>query len=396
MIHNSSVVRLALAQALSGANSTVVYATGAIIGHMLAPRPELATLPITMFVVGMALATLPAGQIARRHGRARAFQLGNLCGVLMGLIGALAIVQGAFALFCLATAFGGAYAAVVLSFRFAAAECVRAEERPRALSTVLAGGVLAGVVGPQIVNATMNAWPPHAYSLTYLCSALVAVLSAVVLSGVKFAVAKPAGVPAPPRPLGPILRQPRFAVALLCGTVSYLLMNFMMTSAPLAMELCGLARSDANIGIEMHVIAMYAPSFFTGRLIQRYGEARTILAGLLLTALAALTGLAGITVHHFWVGLVLLGMGWNFGFLGASALVLRCHAPEDGPRVQSVNDFVVFGAMAIGSFASGSLLTRHGWDWVAGLMLPPAAIAALSLLWLAKDRAARRRPTAAG
>lgn len=374
---NAGVARLAVAQALSGANSTVMYATGAIIGHMLAPRPQLATLPITLFVVGMALATLPAGQLARRHGRARAFQLGNLCGVLMGLVGALGIVKGSFVLFCLAAMLGGAYAAVVLTFRFAAAECVAPEDRPRALATVLAGGVLAGVVGPQIVGATMNSWPPHAYSLTYVCSAIVAVLSAVVLGGVRFAPLKPSGGVA--RPLGPILRQPLFRVALLCGTVSYLLMNFMMTSAPLAMELCGLPRAYSNIGIEMHVIAMYAPSFFTGGLIQRFGETRIILAGLALTACAAAVGLAGITAWHFWAGLVLLGVGWNFGFLGASALVLKCHAPEDGPRVQSIHDFVVFGAMAIGSLASGSLLTTYGWDWVAGLMLPPLALAAVAL-----------------
>ncbi|WP_312525187.1 MFS transporter [Comamonas sp.] len=383
---NPSVARLALAQALSGANTTVVYATGAIIGHMLAPRPELATLPITMFVVGMAISTLPAGQVARRYGRARAFQLGNLSGVLMGLIASLAIVQGSFALYCLATLFGGAYAAVVLSFRFAAAECVSPEEKPKALSTVLAGGVLAGVVGPQLVSATMNAWPPYAYSLTYICSSIVAVLSAIVLRGVQFQTIPPRSGPAVVRPLAPIVRQPQFVVALLCGTVSYLLMNFMMTSAPLAMELCGISRAHSNYGIEMHVIAMYAPSFFTGSLIKRFGESRIIFAGLVLTALAAITGLAGISVSHFWVGLVLLGLGWNFGFLGASALVLKCHAPEDGPRVQSLNDFVVFGAMAVGSFASGSLLTTYGWDWVVGPMLPLVLLAVLSLAWLARVR----------
>lgn len=393
MTINLSVLRLAAAQALSGANSIVVYASGAIIGHMLAPRPEWATLPITMFVVGMALATLPAGHIARRHGRARAFLLGNLCGVLMGLLAALAIVQQSFALFCLATLLGGAYAAVVLTFRFAAAECVTPEEKPRALSLVLAGGVLAGVVGPQMVSATMNAWPPHAYALTYVCSAAVAVLSALVLRGVKLNAVKPPAAGAAVRPLGPILRQPLFMAALLCGTISYLLMNFMMTSAPLAMELCGISRHHSNIGIELHVVAMYAPSFFTGRLLQRFGELRVILAGLLLTACAAATGLMGLSVEHFWVGLVLLGLGWNFGFLGASALVLKCHAPEDGPRVQSINDFVVFGAMAIGSFASGGLLAAYGWQWVTGLMLPPVALAVLALLWLAKKPAIAAFPS---
>jgi predicted MFS family arabinose efflux permease len=213
---------------------------------------------------------------------------------------------------------------------------------------------------------------------------LVALLSAVVLRGVRFANAPRPAAGAAIRPLGPIVRQPQFIVALLCGTITYTLMNFMMTSAPLAMEFCGIARSDSNIGIEMHVIAMYAPSFFTGSLIKRFGESRIIFLGLALTACAAAVGQNGITVAHFWVGLILLGVGWNFGFLGASALVLKCHAPEDGPRIQSINDFVVFGAMAIGSFASGSLLTTYGWSWVTGVMLPPVAIAVLSLVWLVR------------
>ncbi len=382
MKFNSSVARLAIAQALSGANSTVVYATGAIIGNMLSPRPELATLPISLFVAGMALSTLPAGALARRFGRPTAFLAGNVCGVLVGVLAALALVNESFALFCVAMLFGGAYAAVVLTFRFAAAECVSPEEKSRALSLVMAGGVAAGVVGPQLVSATMNLWPPHAYAVTYLGSAAVAVLSALVLRGIKFKVHTAGPRTGAGRSMREILRQPQFLVAMLCGVVSYMMMNFMMTSAPLAMELCGIPRLDSNFGIELHVIAMYAPSFFTGRLIGRFGASAIVLAGLALTALAALAGMSGMTVNHFWVALVLLGAGWNFGFLGASAMVLSCHTPEEAPRVQSLNDFVVFGAMLLGSLASGSLLATFGWSTVTSMILPPVVVAAAALLWL--------------
>ncbi|MBP0623371.1 MFS transporter [Cupriavidus consociatus] len=389
---NSHILRLATAQALSGANSTVVYATGAIIGNMLASRPALATLPISVFVVGMALATLPVGALTRRYGRRVTVLFGNLCGVIVGLLAALALVIQSFALFCFAMLFGGAYAAVVLTFRFAAAECVSPKERPRALSTVMAGGVFAGVLGPQLVTGTMNAWPAHTYVVTYLASAGVAALSAIVLMGVKFEHQPKPSRRNVGRPIGEVIRQPRFMVAMLCGVVSYMMMNFMMTSAPLAMELCGLPRVASNYGIEMHVVAMYAPSFFTGRLISRFGAPNVTLAGLALIGLAAITGMSGMTVNHFWVALVLLGLGWNFGFLGASALVLSSHSPEEGPRVQSVNDFVVFGAMVIGSFLSGGLLTTLGWSVVSGLMLPPIILAIVGVLWLQWSRNKRVSP----
>lgn len=395
MTLHPSVLRLAIAQALSGANTTVVYATAAIIGHLLAPRPGMATLPISVFVIGMALSTLPVGAVARQHGRHAAFFLGNGCGVVSGLLASLALVQASFMLFCIAMLFGGAYAAVVLTFRFAAAECVPAADKPRALSLVLAGGVFAGVLGPQLVTATMNQWPPHAYAATYLCAAAVSVLSALVLRGVRFAGspampatagAAPSALPITSRPIREVVRQPRFVVAMLCGVVSYMLMNFMMTSAPLAMELCGLPREYSNYGIELHVVAMYLPSFFTGRLIARFGETPIVLAGLALTAAAALVGMSGQTVAHFWWALALLGVGWNFGFLGASAMVLQCHTPQEGPRVQSINDFVVFGTMVIGSFASGSLLSAYGWSTVAALTLPPVVVAAAALLWIGRVR----------
>lgn len=374
-----NVLRLAVAQALAGANSTVVYATGAIIGNMLAPDKALATLPISIFVVGMAACTLPAGIIAQRHGRRAAFLAGTACGVLVGLLAALAVALGSFWLFCLATFFGGAYAAVVLSFRFAAADCAPAQRRPRALSAVMAGGVAAGVIGPQLVTHTMTLWPPHVFAATYLAQAAVAAVSALILLGVRLPMPTAAAGQAGGRPLGTIARQPRFIIAVVCGVVSYLLMNFLMTAAPLAMQMCGLSQEASNLGLQWHVIAMYAPSFFTGRLITRFGAPRVVAAGLALTAASAAVGLTGVDVAHFWLTLVLLGLGWNFGFVGASAMVLDCHTPEERARVQSLNDFLVFGTMAFGSFLSGGLLTSYGWTTVLWLSFAPLAAAVVAV-----------------
>ncbi|WP_186398939.1 MFS transporter [Stappia sp. P2PMeth1] len=384
----ANVIRLALAQALAGANSVVVFATGAIVGHMLAPTPALATLPITIFVVGMAACTLPAGAIAQRHGRRATFLLGTVCGVLVGLLAALAVVIGSFWLFCAATFFGGAYGAVVLSFRFAAADCVPADKRPRALSLVMAGGVFAGVIGPQLVTHTMYLWMPYMFAATFLAQAAVAALSAVILAGIRLPMPT-AEERSGGRPLALIIRQPRFLIAVTCGVVSYLLMNFLMTAAPLAMQLCGLSQESANLGLQWHVIAMYAPSFFTGSLIARFGAPTVVAAGLALIGASAAVGLTGLEVTQFWLALILLGVGWNFGFVGASALVLECHRPEEKTRVQSLNDFIVFGTMAFGSFLSGGLLTAYGWNTILWLSFVPLVFAFLALAGSGRVRAAK-------
>jgi MFS family permease len=384
-----NIIRLALAQALAGANSTVIYATGAILGAMLAPDKALATLPISILVVGMAASTLPAGVIARRYGRRAAFLTGTGCGVIVGLLSAAAVFLGSFWLFCAATFFGGVYQAVVLSFRFAVADGVSPERRARAMSAVMAGGVFAGVLGPQLVTYTMNIWQPYMFSATFLAQAGVALLSAFILWGVDLPRPLAAAETRAGRPLTEIARQPRFIAAVVCGAVSYMLMTFLMTSAPLAMKLCGLSQVSANLGLQWHVIGMYGPSFFTGRLIARIGAPRVVTAGLLLIAGAVGVGLAGTEIPHFWLSLILLGVGWNFGFLGASALVLECHQPEERTRVQALNDFLVFGTMVIATFASGGLLTEYGWAAVCWIAFPP-----LLLAWLAL-RVQASRPTTA-
>lgn len=373
-----NVLRLAAAQALAGGNSTVIFATGAIIGSSLAPDPAYATVPISIYVVGMAVATLPAGWIARKHGRRTAFFAGTGCGVLTGLIAALALLMGSFPLYCLSTFFGGLYAAVAQSFRFAAADGASPSFRPKAVSWVMAGGVFAGVIGPQLVTLTMDIWPPYLFVPSCLAQAAVALLSMAVLGGVDLPRPPPAHLAAG-RSLATILRQPRFVVAACCGIVSYTLMNLVMTSAPLAMRLCGLSLISSNLALQWHVIGMYGPSFFTGSLIARFGAERVVAAGLLITASAAMVGLGGTSVAHFWVALILLGIGWNFGFIGASALVLETHRPEERNKVQAFNDFLVFGTMAVGSFSSGQVLVSQGWDGVNWVVFPPV-VGAMMLL----------------
>jgi MFS family permease len=384
----ANVVRLAAAQALTGANSAVIFATGAIVGATLAPTVSLATVPISMYVLGLAGGTLPTGAISRAYGRRVAFIIGTACGALTGLLGAFAILRGSFVMFCCATFLGGLYGAVSQSYRFAAADGASAEFRPRAVSWVMAGGVFAGVLGPQLVQWTMDVWPPFLFAFSFVVQAVVALVAMAILGGVD------APRPAPSdlhrgRPLFEIARQPRFIAAALCGIIAYPTMNLVMTSAPLAMQMCGLSVSDSNFGIQWHIVAMYGPSFFTGSLIARFGAPVVVAAGLLLEALGATVGLSGVTAMHFWATLIVLGIGWNFGFVGASALVLETHRVEERNKVQAFNDFLVFGMMAVGSFSSGQILANYGWSTVNWVVFPPVLVglAVLATASFAKRRA---------
>ena len=371
--------KLAVAQALAGANSAVIFATGAIVGAMLAPGPSLATLPVTAYIVGLACGTLPAGILARAYGRRLAFLIGSGCGVLCGVLGALAIWQGSFALFCVATLFGGLYAAVAHSYRFAAADGASADDRPKAMAWVLAGGVFAGFLGPQLLQWTMDVWQPYLFAFSFCAQAVVALIAMAVLATVD--APKPAAADLRGgRPLLDIVRQTRFVTAVICGVVSSSMMTLVMTSAPLAMKMCGLSLSDSNFSIQWHIVAMYLPSFVTGSLIARFGAQRVVVAGLLMEAAAAVIGLSGATAMHFWTGLVVLSVGWNFGFIGASAMVLEAHRPAERNKVQAFNDFLVFGLMAAGSLMSGELLANYGWDAVNAVVFPPVVLGLAMLM----------------
>ena len=237
----------------------------------------------------------------------------------------------------------------------------------------------------------MDIWPPYLFAASYVAQAVVAVIAMALLSTVDAPKPAPADLHGG-RPLLEIARQPRFIAAAICGVVSYSMMNLVMTSAPLAMKMCGLSLSDSNFGIQWHVVAMYGPSFFTGSLIVRFGASRIVALGLVLEAIAAVIGLSGITAMHFWVGLVVLGVGWNFGFIGASALVLETHRPQERNKVQAFNDFLVFGVMAAGSFSSGQLLASFGWSAVNAVVFPPVllGLAMLALTGFVRRRAAQR------
>ncbi|WP_313019796.1 MFS transporter [Atlantibacter hermannii] len=376
---NNNIIRLAAAQALAGANSVVFYATGAIVGSTIAPDASLSTLPITLFVLGMASSILPFGTLARKRGRKAAFMVGTGAGMITGLMAAVAMMLGSFLLFCCAAFLGGAYAAVALSFRFAATDGVSPERRARALSLVMGGGVLAGIIGPGLVTTTMNLWPPHTFVITFVAQGGVAAISAFILKGVTPAESSAASASGG-RPLREIVRQPGFARTVFSGAVAYMVMNFLMTAAPLSMHMHGISQEAANLGIQWHVIAMFGPGFFTGKLISRFGAMRVAAAGLLITASAVFAGLSGTGIHHYWLSLILLGLGWNFGFIGASARIIDFHRPEEKTQVQSLNYFVVFGVMIVGSFSSGALLTLYGWNAVLWGSLVPVGLAFLALI----------------
>ncbi|MBV9555735.1 MAG: MFS transporter [Pseudolabrys sp.] len=372
---------LAVAQALAGGNNTVIVSTGAIVGAVLAPDKTLATLPITFMVFGMWFGTLPVGMLARRIGRRAALQVGSLFGVLSGFVSCTAVVTGQFWLLLAGTFFGGLYAAAHQSYRFAATDTASERFRPKAVSWVLAGGVFAAVIGPQLVIFTKNIMPQYLFAASYIGQSFCAILAAGVLTLVN--IPKTAHKHSEPvRKLSHIALTPRFVVAVACGIASYAMMNMVMTSAPLAMIDCGHSVTDATLGIQWHVLAMYGPSFFTGSLITRFGVERITGFGLTLLVAAGAVGVAGISVGHFWTDLVLLGLGWNFSFIGATTMITQCHRPHERTKVQAFNDFLIFGSMALSSFSSGQLLAYFGWQTVNEVIFPTVLIAVAMLVWL--------------
>ena len=379
---------LAIAQALAGGNNTVLVATAAIVGTMLAPDKGLATLPISIFVLGMWMGTLPMGVLARRLGRRNALQIGTGCGVLTGLICCVAVLHSSFFLFNVGAVFSGFYASAHQSYRFAAADTASDEFRPKAISWVLFGGILAGVVGAQLVIATQDLWPPYLFAATYIGQSALALVAGGVLMFVNIPKPPPRSAVGDGRPLSEIAREPRFIVAVACGVAAYSMMNLVMTSAPLAMVMCNHSITDATLGLQWHVLGMYAPSFITGALITRFGLERITGLGFALIIVAAGIGIAGISLWHFWIGLALLGVGWNFAFIGATTMVTHCHRPNERNKVQAFNDFLVFGSMAIGSFSSGQLLASFGWATVNEVVVPVVLAASALLLWSALRRRA--------
>jgi MFS family permease len=384
--YNATV--LSLAAAFGAASPPIVISLGGLVGQGLAEDKQYATLPVSLIQLGLALGTIPAAMIMRRAGRRTGYLVGATIGVLAGCVAAYGIVQASFALFCLGTFIGGFYGSYVQSYRFGATDGASESFRPRAISWVMTGGLAAAIIGPQTVVWTRDAIDGVPFAGAFLAQAGLAAVAIVIVSFLR-PVPVSASAPAPGgRPLSVIMRQPRFLTAVITGLVSYGLMSFVMTAAPMAMVDCGHPVGAAALGIQWHILAMFGPSFFTGGLIARFGKEMVTFAGLLLMALAAAVALSGLSIAHFWTGLILLGLGWNFSFIGATALVTDCYRPEERTKVQAANDFLVFGSVAIASFSSGKLLYVGGWETVNWLVFPPVLIGlGLLLLQLRRGRA---------
>jgi MFS family permease len=386
-----NAVVLGIAQALAGGNNTVIVATTSIIASVLAPDPGLATLPISVMVAGMWIGTLPVGMLSKAFGRRFALQVGSAFGAASGLISCAAVLRGSFWLLLLGTLCGGLYASAHQSYRFAAADTASPQFRAKAVAWVLAGGIFAAVLGPQIVIFTKDIWPTYLFAATFLAQSACAVLAAGVLLFLNIPRPHVSHSLVDGRPLSTIVAQPKFIVAVVCGLASYTMMNMMMTSAPLAMIMCNHTVGEAALGIQWHVLGMYAPSFITGSLMARFGVRRMMAIGLALIVFAASIELFDTALWNFWIGLTILGIGWNFAFIGATTLVTECHDPHERNKVQAFNDFLVFGSMALGSFSSGALLARFGWTAVNDMAFPVILAAAVLLAW----GSLVRRPTAA-
>ncbi len=374
---------LLVAQALGGAAPPIIIALGGIVGQSLAPSQTLVTAPVSTFSLGLAAGTLPAAYIMRRFGRRFGYLLGALMGIVSGVTAAAGIVAGSFWLFCLGTLIAGFNAAYVQSYRFAATDGASPALRPQLISWIMIGGLIAAIIGPQLVIWTRDSLPAQPFAGSFLSQAALALLTLPVLLFLK----APPAIEVEPqrggggRPLTTIMRDRRFIMALSAGVVSYGLMTFAMTAAPVAMIGCGFTVGQAALGIQWHVLGMFGPSFFTGKLIARFGKETITAIGLALIAVSGVIALSGLELAHFWGALVLLGLGWNFGFIGATAMVTDCHTPEERTKVQGVNDFLMFGATAVASFSAGGLLTATGWQALNMLLFPCIALVLVPLLW---------------
>lgn len=379
------IALLAACQGLLLINNSGLIATSGLIGQELAENKSFATVGTTAYVLGSALATLPASLWMRDVGRRRGFMTGSMIGVVGCAIAAAGLWQRSFALFCLGTAIIGIYTAFAAQYRFAAVEIATPQDKAKAISWVLAGGILGGFAGPELAR-----FGKDLFAMPFLGSFLAMSVVAVIALGVQSRV----NVPRPPpeergeggRPLREIIRQPVFIVAVLAAAIGYGTMNLLMAATPLAMSFCGHPFASAAFVIEWHVIGMFAPGFFTGNLIKRFGVLSVIIAGVLLLAASIAVSLTGTTVPHFWAGLMLLGIGWNFMYTGGTTLLTDSYRPVEKARVQGFNDFVVFSTMAVTSFASGALVNSSGWEKMNIASLPFIAIVAIAALWLGARR----------
>ena len=383
-----NVAILVMAQALLGAQMPIIFILGGLAGLSLASNPCFATLPISVIILGSVIAATPLSAFMQKYGRRAGFMLGTGFGALGASISAYGLYIQSFPVFIAGSLFTGVYMSGQGFYRFAAADTSTEDFRPKAISYVLAGGLAAAIIGPQLVKVTADAMviPFLGSYLTVIAINLVGSLMFLFLN-----------IPTPPAPVEgapagrsrlELLKTPVIAVAIICAMVSYALMNLVMTSTPLAVVGCGFERNTAADIVSSHVLAMYIPSFFTGHLIARYGPVKIISIGLAILASAGLVALTGVELDQFFIALILLGVGWNFGYIGATSMLAASYEPEERGRIQGLNDMLVFGGVTLASLASGGLMNcsggdaQAGWQAVNMAMIPFLTLAGAALIWL--------------
>ena len=380
-----NVALLSAAQALLFTNNVTLIALNGLVGYQLAADKSFATLPVTTQVIGSAIFALPASQLMQRIGRRAGFLLGTLCGLIGGAIATFGVYIRSMALLCLGTFILGIYVAFGQFYRFAAADSAPPDFKAQAISLVVAGGLVGGIVGP-----ALSKWTRHLAEIEFLASyaslMVFCLLTAALLSQLRINEAGVVTSGAPARRLSEIAAQPVFMVAVISSAIGYGVMNLLMTATPLAMGVCGYPYNDAANVISAHVVAMFAPSFFTGALIRRFGVLRIMLSGVALMCVCLGVSLSGVSVANFWWSLVLLGLGWNFMFVGGSTLLTECYQPSEKARAQGLHDLLVFCTTATSSFASGLLLKANGWAILNYVAMPFLCIAAMAIGWLVMRR----------
>jgi MFS family permease len=385
-----NVTLLALCQAAGLSCTALTITVGAVVGNGLAPNRAVATLPLALQYLAMMAIALPFSLLMRRYGRRFGFSLGAGLGCMGGVVGALAILEASFYLLCLSSILVGAFLAAVQHYRFAAAEIADDSSRSRAISMVLAGGLLAAFIGPQLADWTRAWFAPTAFAGAYLSIAILSLLSLALIQYLDMPLSSSLrGLPGG-RPLSTIVRQPEALVAILSAMVGYGAMNLVMTATPIAMVSFGHDFKMAAHVIQVHMVAMYAPSFFTGHLIHRIGIRPILgLGGVCLLAAIAVN-LSGVHVSHFGAALVLLGLGWNFLFVGGTTLLTECYRPEEKAKVQGLNDFLVFGTVACTALLSGAVFDASGWRAVNAAVVCPVIVSLAGVVWLGWSRTAPR------
>ncbi|HXP73022.1 MAG TPA: MFS transporter [Stellaceae bacterium] len=387
---------LAICQACFLSASSIGVASSGLVGTELAPSLLFATLPYSLIATTNACVTVPASFLMARLGRRTGFVLGALIGGLGGAISAWAIFQRSFPLFCLGNALWGCFQATAQYYRFAAADAAAPAFRSRAVSYVLAGGVAAAVVGPEIATRSKDLFAPVLFAGSFLAISALAACTILTLAFLDIPTpTKAERAQAGGRPFGEIARQPIFIAAVANGIIGYAIMSFVMTASPIAAVGCGLTPGDAAGIIRFHLIGMFAPAFFTGALISRYGTTTIALTGTALLLLCGIVALSGTSKPHFWVALALLGFGWNFMFVAGTTLLTQAYRPEERAKVQGLNEFLIAGSAALGSFASAGVYSGFGWNGLNLGVMPLLLICASITVWYAMTQRAAARAAAA-